>query len=164
MSIEAMSFILGGLLVGIGLLGGGIEIREIKIPQVGRLPRLFSLLVGTAFVALAVVLSTHQLEKPLAANKDAVVTEQKKPSVLPTEQKKFFEPTYGDQRLDACYEWGQRCGEEAASAWCKTKGFKHAVDFPTENVGSRGIGTRLIGTQVVCKHPNCSSFAYIVCE
>jgi len=154
MSIEVLSFILGGLLVGVGILGGGIEIRELKIPQVGKLPRVCSLIAGFAFIGLAVLLSTKQFEE----------TEHDHKKVATMEQQTFSEPTYGDLRLDACYEWAMRCGEEAASAWCKTKGFKRAVDYPTENVGNRGISTRLIGTQAVCKEPFCASFSHITCE
>jgi hypothetical protein len=58
----------------------------------------------------------------------------------------FQEPMLGDLRLDACLEWGMNCGEPAATAWCKTKGMTRVAEYLGENVGERGIGTRLIGT------------------
>jgi hypothetical protein len=35
MTVEIIVFIFGGLLLVIGLLGGGLEIKELKIPKVG---------------------------------------------------------------------------------------------------------------------------------
>jgi hypothetical protein len=155
MSIELLSFILGGSLVAIGLLGGGIEVRELKIPAVGWMPRLFSFVAGLAFVGLAVFLGPHPPLEPAEGAHAAVAM---------IERETFPHPMFGDLRLDACYEWGTRCGEEAATAWCQKKGYKHAVDYPIENVGDRGIATKLIGTQVECKEQFCASFAHITCE
>ena len=153
MSIEVISFIFGGLLVIVGLLGLGIEIRELKIPPLGQTARVLSFFGGMAFIALAIFLGAHSSDKsPPLRN-----------SIETQDRQTFSQPMYGDLRLDACYEWGKRCGEEAASEWCKTKGFKGAVDYPVENVGSRGIRTRLIGTQAECKELSCASFAYITC-
>ena len=57
MSIMTMSFILGGLLIAVALLGGGIEVRELKIPSVGRISRLLSFIVGAVFIGLAIFLT-----------------------------------------------------------------------------------------------------------
>jgi hypothetical protein len=138
MSIDVLAFILGGLLVAVGLLGGGIEIRELKIPPVGRIPRALSFFAGLGFVGLAVLLSTHQIKRP-------PVVPNEGPRI---ERQTFPQPIYDGLRLDACYEWAKRCGEEAASAWCKTNGFQRAIDYPTENVGNRGMHTKLIGSLI----------------
>ena len=53
MSIDTMAFILGGLLVAVALLGGGLEVRELKIPSVGRIGRLLCFIVGAVFIGLA---------------------------------------------------------------------------------------------------------------
>jgi hypothetical protein len=55
MSIENMSFLLGGLLIAVSILGGGIEIKEIKIPAVNGMSRIFSAFAGLAFIALSVL-------------------------------------------------------------------------------------------------------------
>lgn len=86
------------------------------------------------------------------------------PEENPVTKKTFSEPMYAGLRLDVCYEWADRCGEEPAREWCKTQGFKRAVDYPTQNVGNRGIPTKLIGTQKVCNEAMCTSFEYITCE
>ena len=152
MSIEVVSFIFGGLLVTVGLLGLGIEIRELKIPPLGQTARVLSFFGGVSFIALAIILGAHSSDKPPSRS-----------SIETQDRQTFSQPMYGDLRLDACYEWGRRCGEEVASEWCKTKGFKRAVDYPIENVGGRGIRTRLIGTQAECKELSCASFVYVTC-
>ena len=157
-----MSFILGGLLIAVGLFGGGIEVREIKIPPVGQTVRGVSLVVGLAFVGLAVLLSLHLIEKWAVerpeSGKDSAGAITKGGTFT------FERPMQGDLRLDECYEWGTGCGEKAASAWCKNKGFARAVDYPGENVGDRGLKTRLVGNQVVCDVTYCTSFIRITCE
>lgn len=52
MTIEAISFLIGGILIGTAIVGGGFEIKEIKMPRVGAGVRLVSLVVGSAFVML----------------------------------------------------------------------------------------------------------------
>ena len=80
------------------------------------------------------------------------------------EKQTFPDPMYAGMRLDVCYEWANRCGQEPADEWCKLQGFNHALDFPTEVVGERGIPTKLIGTQQECRESFCGSFKYITCE
>jgi len=64
MSLVTMSFILGGVLVAIAVLGGGFEVRELKIPSVGQTSRILCFVVGAVFVGLAIFLSI----RPLAAD------------------------------------------------------------------------------------------------
>lgn len=149
-----MSFILGGILVAAALFGGGLEIKELKLPQIGAIARFLSAVVGAAFVGLAIYLHP--------TGPESASTHQEKESQKTTLT--FQEPMHGDLRLDACLQWGQNCGEPAATAWCKTKGMSRAVDYPQETVGQRGIATRLIGTNQVCKENFCGSFVYITCE
>jgi hypothetical protein len=52
MTIEAISFLIGGILIGTAIVGGGFEIKEIKMPRVGAGVRVVSLVVGSAFVML----------------------------------------------------------------------------------------------------------------
>jgi hypothetical protein len=68
MSIELLSFVLGGFLVAVGLLGGGIEVRELKVPSVGRITRVLSFAAGLAFVGLAVFLGPGQVKESAAVN------------------------------------------------------------------------------------------------
>jgi hypothetical protein len=145
MSLEVMAFILGGLLVGAGIFGGGLEIKELKLPQIAGFARAASLTIGAAFIALAIFLNP----KPPGTGPVTVT---------------FQAPMYDGMRLDACFEWGKRCVEKPATAWCKTQGFSRSIEHPVENVGERGVSTKLIGTQQVCSEKFCASFEYITCE
>lgn len=46
MTVEFVVISLGALLLLTGIIGGGFEIRELKIPQVGRIARILSTVVG----------------------------------------------------------------------------------------------------------------------
>jgi hypothetical protein len=153
MSIETMAFILGGLLLAAGVFGGGLEVKEIRLPQIGTAQRLVAAVAGIAFVVLALALNQSWIER----KKDG-------PSSSAADGTKVFEaPMFENLRLDACVEWSKRCGEEAATAWCKTQGYVRAIQYPMENVGERGVSTKLIGTKDVCKERFCSSFSEITC-
>lgn len=52
MELHTMSFIFGAILLVVGLWGGGIEIKELKIPRVGGMARSLSLLIGIIFIFL----------------------------------------------------------------------------------------------------------------
>jgi hypothetical protein len=54
MSLEVMSFLFGALLILTAVLGGGFEVRELKVPQVGLAPRGLALVVGLLFVSLGI--------------------------------------------------------------------------------------------------------------
>jgi hypothetical protein len=153
MSIDVISFILGGALVAVGLLGGGIEVRELKIPPVGRTTRVLSFLGGLAFVGFAIFMSLR--------SRNGVETHERQAET--NERRTFIKPMYEGLRLDTCFVWGNRCGEEPANAWCQKNRYTHAVDYnSTEVVGRQG--TKLIGTGQVCKEDFCSGFKYITCE
>lgn len=154
MSLETMSFILGGILVAAALFGGGLEIKELKLPRIGTIARVLAATVGIGFIALAIYLNPKGPVAPI-----------KPVDSSPTKTALTFQaPLHGDLRLDACLQWAQNCGEPAATAWCKTKGFSRATDYPQENVGIARAATRLIGTNQVCKEKFCASFVYITCE
>jgi hypothetical protein len=54
MTLEAVSFVIGGILIVTAIVGGGFEIKEIKMPKVGAVPRFFSLVVGAFFVLIGI--------------------------------------------------------------------------------------------------------------
>jgi hypothetical protein len=53
MSIEFLSFLVGSVLIGVAIIGGGFELKELKMPRVGVAVRLVSLGAGLAFIVLA---------------------------------------------------------------------------------------------------------------
>jgi hypothetical protein len=52
MSAHILLLALGGLLIVVAILGGGIEAREIRIPQIGKWPRVLAGLAGMFFFVL----------------------------------------------------------------------------------------------------------------
>jgi|tagenome__1003787_1003787.scaffolds.fasta_scaffold19877573_1 hypothetical protein len=52
MTLQTMSFIFGALLLAVGILGGGFEVKEIKVSNVTTGARIFAGLVGVVFVVL----------------------------------------------------------------------------------------------------------------
>lgn len=71
-TIEVISFIIGGILIGTAIVGGGFEIKEIKMPRVGAGVRIVSLVAGSGFVLLAMGIwganNPHLLAQPNAVN------------------------------------------------------------------------------------------------
>jgi hypothetical protein len=71
-TIEVISFIIGGILIGTAIVGGGFEIKEIKMPRVGAGVRIVSLIAGSGFVLLAMGIwganNPHLLPQPEPGN------------------------------------------------------------------------------------------------
>ena len=57
MTLEVLSFILGAILLAVGVLGGGIEVKEIKIPKVTRFVRILSGCIGLVFILLGLLIA-----------------------------------------------------------------------------------------------------------
>jgi hypothetical protein len=51
-SIASITLIAGLALVIVGLVGGGIEVKEVKVPQLPIIPRAASILVGVVLIGL----------------------------------------------------------------------------------------------------------------
>ncbi len=79
------------------------------------------------------------------------------------ETKAFDSPKLGENRLDWCLNWGTGCGEEAATAWCKTVGFDKAVDTKQAPDIGASMPTKLIATGEVCDQSYCDGFTSITC-
>lgn len=62
MSPELLLFAVGGLLLITGLVGGGFEMRELKIPRVGRFARVLAAGAGGACIMLGIGLATVEPE------------------------------------------------------------------------------------------------------
>lgn len=191
MSIETISFLLGAGLIAIAILGGGIEIRELKVPQVGTFSRGLAFVFGAAFIGLTLYLRQPPASAPeflgqrapsASADIPSQTPDRPAPSVEPANgelrsdpdavspvnnvtstSQVFLDPLYDGKRLDVCFVFAARCGEEPASAWCKSQGFDRAINFSSENVGNRGIATKLIGANSECQEDFCVAFTRIEC-
>lgn len=53
MTTQVVTFLIGAFLVTVGILGGGIEIKEVKIPKLPTVAKIMSTGVGLAFIVLA---------------------------------------------------------------------------------------------------------------
>src|SRR5262249_27765316 len=53
MTVQTLSFIFGALLLLVGILGGGFEVKEVKIPQISRTGRWLASAAGLIFLAVA---------------------------------------------------------------------------------------------------------------
>lgn len=84
-------------------------------------------------------------------------------SAAPTQQT-FTKPKFKGNRLDWCFNWSVGCGEQAASAWCKSKGFAKASAWAMASDIGAVSPTRLIGTGAVCDQPFCDGFKWLVCQ
>jgi hypothetical protein len=72
----------------------------------------------------------------------------------------FFFPEWEGIRLNACLSDPQSCGKPAADAFCRMKGFDTALLFQRE----ASAVTRIIGTDLFCKGPDCMAFRQIKCR
>jgi hypothetical protein len=52
MTLQTMSFIFGALLLAVGILGGGFEVKEVKVSNVTTTGRIFAALAGLVFIVL----------------------------------------------------------------------------------------------------------------
>lgn len=72
MALDIVSFLFGGMLLLVGILGGGFEVREIKIPRVSVVPRVLAALVGLVFVLMGVGIQELKSEEEQPAGKQAL--------------------------------------------------------------------------------------------
>lgn len=74
--------------------------------------------------------------------------------------KTFLNPTINGIRVDRCWHFATECDEPAATAWCRSKGLSHAINWKWEYTDTIGQsdGRR-------CPVPGaCGGFSIIVCK
>ncbi len=79
------------------------------------------------------------------------------------ETKTFENPMIGANRLDWCVDWGKGCGQEAATAWCKSNAYDHSVAGKQAPDIGASSPTKLIATGEVCDQSYCDGFTSITC-
>ena len=153
MSTEFMAFILGGLLIAAAVFGGGLEIKELKLPQLVGVARFVCAGAGLGFIALAVWLQSNSKTTQLATDE----------SVVTTVSDPFVAPKQAGERLDYCLSDQTTCGEQPATQFCAQHGYTTAKQYPNEKV--EGIKTRFIdGSDQGCEAESCVAFSQITCE
>jgi hypothetical protein len=79
-------------------------------------------------------------------------------------RKTFKFPVQGDYRLNYCLVWGKRCGEPAAQAWCKERGFTQAEKWVRDaNIGGL-FPTVVMADDRICARYLCDGFKEITCS
>jgi hypothetical protein len=68
MNIDIAAFLLGGILLSVGILGGGFEIKELKVPKVGTRVRLLSAAAGLVFICVGMGSSGGENAQPRGNN------------------------------------------------------------------------------------------------
>lgn len=74
---------------------------------------------------------------------------------------RFVSPTVNGYDLDYCREWGINCGQPAADAYCRSKGFVRAIDFAVQHNHQR---TRVINGGQVCDGGYCDRISEVTCK
>ncbi|HWY20082.1 MAG TPA: hypothetical protein VNX26_02620 [Candidatus Acidoferrum sp.] len=85
MSIEIASFVFGGILLFVGVLGGGFELKELKVPKVGTGVRVLAALLGLVFITAGFGSRSDSSPKPADNNDHNLVHA----AVLPEEPVEF---------------------------------------------------------------------------
>lgn len=76
----------------------------------------------------------------------------------------YTKPKVNGDRLDWCAQWGQGCGEPAATLFCQANGWSYAYDFAIASDIGATHRTRLITTGAVCDQGYCDGFQTITCR
>ncbi|NJK75857.1 MAG: hypothetical protein HC942_19970 [Microcoleus sp. SU_5_6] len=58
MELKILTFILGSILLLIGIFGGGFQVKELKIPQIGKFSRFLATSLGIFFILISLGLDT----------------------------------------------------------------------------------------------------------
>ena len=74
MTIEVLGFIFGCILVLIGIIGGGLEVKELKIPKVGWPTRILAIIGGIVFISFGFIFPDD--EPPSRRGNDVPVEER----------------------------------------------------------------------------------------
>jgi hypothetical protein len=82
MTVNTVILGFGAVLLLVGILGGGFEIKEFKVPKVGPAPRVLSTVAGAFFVILGVGLQATDVSARGGADKNTYI--QPAPNVQPS--------------------------------------------------------------------------------
>lgn len=64
MELKILTFILGSILLLIGIFGGGFQVKELKIPQIGKFSRFLATSLGIFFILISIGLDTQPPTPP----------------------------------------------------------------------------------------------------
>jgi hypothetical protein len=73
---------------------------------------------------------------------------------------KYHDPLVDGVALDYCLEWGSGCGEPAADAWCRARGYAGASSF---EVRTAAPPTRIFSSGRICDMVFCDRIISLTC-
>lgn len=82
MTIPLVTFALGGILILVSVLGGGFEVRELKIPKVNWITRLMAAVAGMLFIVVAIGID-QKVSRPEDSTTSLIKDEQVPPPAPP---------------------------------------------------------------------------------
>jgi len=126
-SIVSITFLVGLALIVIALLGGGFEVKEIKLPVLGVFPRLLSFVIGTVLVALALL-------------SPEIIPEGRRPP--PTSQDPTPTPTPAPTATLSASRRSIKAGESSTLTWSST----NATDCSGTNFPPNGASGSMVVT------------------
>jgi hypothetical protein len=68
-NVNVLAFVFGALLLFVAIIGGGFELRELKVPRVGWAPRMVALVAGVLFIGLGLIYGAEPVVKADEAQK-----------------------------------------------------------------------------------------------
>ena len=77
MQIEIASFVMGGLLILVAVVGGGFEVKELRIPKVSNFSRSIAGILGLLFVGLAIWFHRVPVESGTSTSSTSTQVQQK---------------------------------------------------------------------------------------
>jgi hypothetical protein len=78
MKTSLVVFLFGAILLAVAILGGGFELKELKVPKVGWMARLISAFMGMVFVVVGIGLDapTDDLGSPSSGSSSSATSSQ----------------------------------------------------------------------------------------
>ena len=90
MTVQVIAFAFGGILLFVGVIGGGFELKELRVPKVGVGVRVLSTMVGLVFICLG-------FSEPTQSSPQADTGRLSTPAVQPAVHAEPVEFTITDQ-------------------------------------------------------------------
>lgn len=125
MDIQMAAFVFGCLLLFVAILGGGFEVKELKVPKVGRASRLASCVLGMLFIVIGfspafagVLPGLPDEPKPQTTTPLAQPAADIRPTAEPAQQPRASEPAPRPTTPEPEKpSWRERARTKAKKAW-----------------------------------------------
>jgi hypothetical protein len=143
MTLDVLSFMFGAILVAVAAIGGGLTLKDSKVPKLGTQGKVALFSFGAVLMAFSLWLRADSGNG----------------------EKTFNQPKFEGDFLDVCLVYAGDCGGHAASRWCRLQGYSTAADYDVDaNAGARHLKTKTIQNNDVCEGDFCSTYRTITCK